>query len=461
MPESESTRPLPPARILPPPSAPPGYQRAPGGFRNQVRRIERPQQPTPPLTQRPPPTPPSPAHHHGQHPGAGRPLPQSQQPTPHQTQPSPQPAPYGPPAPAPYAGAPAHHYVPQEYRQSYDRHGQGQVYPPRADQKYRLTYPPPQRHGAYQHPQWGYGWAPAPPRRHTGAKVSLALIGVLAAVVFVLVLVNAMTGAVGAKSDSVAVDHSPARASNPNANPVDTSNARAVLDANTLYAQGGLANGDCPAHALGDAGTAEQTDFYRALMSCLNDEWRIPIESAGYDYTEPGLVVFDSAINTPCGNASPEDGRTLAFYCPSDEVMYADVPQMRRFFGDNDVAYAIVIGHEFGHHVQNEVGALDAFEDVSYDDFDNRLELNRRVELQASCLGGLFLGAIAASYPMDETKLQQLSRVAGSFGDEPGGDDGDRDHGSGASNREWINTGYGGNDLARCNTFAARADEVD
>ncbi|MEJ7690362.1 MAG: hypothetical protein WKF76_07995 [Nocardioidaceae bacterium] len=41
---------------------------------------------------------------------------------------------------------------------------------------------------------------------------------------------------------------------------MDTSDARAVLDANTLYDQGGLANGDCPARDLGDAGTAEQTD---------------------------------------------------------------------------------------------------------------------------------------------------------------------------------------------------------
>ena len=73
-------------------------------------------------------------------------------------------------------------------------------------------------------------------------------------------------------------------------------------------------------------------------------------------YKKPGLVVFDSPVDTPCGNASPEDGRTLAFYCPGDEVMYADVPQMRKFFDNIDVAYAIVIGHEFGHHVQARGG---------------------------------------------------------------------------------------------------------
>lgn len=439
--DSEPTRPLRPARVLPPPSVPPGYLGARG---------RGPAQPYPQPYPQPysaPPQQPSSAYP-GQHP---------QQPQP----------PY---ASTPYAGPPQHAHAPLGQPQEWPRQGYGQPYGqaygqpasyPPGFQQYPPPTPPQRRYSSYQHPQWGYGWPTPPPRRHRGATVTLALVGVSAVVVFVLILANALTGTVASTTDSVAVDHSPARASNPNADPVDTSDARAVLDANTLYDQGGLANGNCPARDLGDAGTDAQTAFYEALMSCLNDEWRPAVESAGYDYTDPGLVVFDAEINTPCGDASPQDGRMLAFYCPSDEVMYADVSQMRKYFGDNDVAYAIVIGHEFGHHVQNEVGALDAFETVAYDDFDNRLELNRRVELQASCLGGLFLGAIAESYPMDESKLQQLSRVAGSFGDEPGGDDGDRDHGSGASNREWINTGYSDNDLARCNTFTAAGDQVD
>ncbi len=289
----------------------------------------------------------------------------------------------------------------------------------------------------------------------------LGLVGISAVAFFALIVVSAVTDTFTGTRSDVAVDHSPARASNPNADPVDSSNVLAVLEQNTLYDQGGLANGNCPAQDLGDADKEEQTRFYDALMDCLNDEWRPVIESAGYSYAEPGLVTFDASITTPCGNASPEDGRTLAFYCPGDQVMYADVSQMRTFFGDNDVAYAIVIGHEFGHHIQEQIGILTAFDDAVYDDFDGRQELNRRVELQASCLGGLFLGAIAASYPIDSSKLRQLDRVSGSFGDEPGAGDDERDHGSGASNREWINKGFRVNDLERCNTFTAPSDDVD
>jgi predicted metalloprotease len=291
-------------------------------------------------------------------------------------------------------------------------------------------------------------------------------VGLAAAGFFALVIIGAATQsdstrAGTAVSDETDVDHSPARAENPGSTPVSSSDPDGVVRRNTLYSQGGLANGSCPAKALGDASRDEQTVFYQALMDCLNDEWEPKVEAAGYSYKEPGLVVFDSPVDTPCGNASPEDGRTLAFYCPGDEVMYADVPQMRKFFDNIDVAYAIVIGHEFGHHVQREVGILSAYDDLTYDDFDNRLELNRRVELQASCMGGLFLGAVADSFPMDDARLQRLQQVAGSFGDEPGGSDDKRDHGSGGSNREWIFRGYTDNDTNVCNTFTVPSDQVD
>jgi predicted metalloprotease len=300
------------------------------------------------------------------------------------------------------------------------------------------------------------------------ASALLALVGIAAAGFFVLVLLNAATttettrpGSGRIVTDETDVNHSPARAENPGATPVDPGDPAAVIRRNTLYQQGGLENGNCPAKPLGDASRQRQTVFYTALLDCLNDEWRPEVEAAGYAYQEPGLVVFDTPVDTPCGNASPQDGRTLAFYCPGDSVMYADVPQMRRFFDNIDVAYAIVIGHEFGHHVQEEVGILQAYDDLTYDDFDNRLELNRRVELQASCMGGLFLGAVADSFPMDDQRLRRLQQVAGSFGDEPGGVDDERDHGSGISNREWIFRGYTDNDGRVCNTFSASPNQVD
>jgi predicted metalloprotease len=323
--------------------------------------------------------------------------------------------------------------------------------PPRS-----AAYPPSGRAAG-----WGYGgWPPPPPPRKRSAtgRILLGLVGLAAAGFFALVVIGAAlgpahTGAAGR------INHAPAE---PGGGGQQTpEGAAALLTRNPVYRQGGLANGDCPAEDLGDADRDDQTRFYKALMECLGAEWRPPIEGAGFSYSQPGLVVFDSPLQTPCGGARPEDGRTLAFYCPSDSIMYADVPQMRRFFGTVDVAYAILIGHEFGHHVQFETRILDAYDEAVYDDYAQRLILSRRVELQASCMGGLFLGAIADSFPIDETRLEQLEQVASSFGDASGAPENQRDHGSGESNHDWIMDAFADNDIAVCNTFTAAASAVD
>lgn len=346
----------------------------------------------------------------------------------------------------------------QRYRQ-YQRQQSGppdRWQPPGANTGYSPSGWPPEAQLAHG------GWAPThPPRRSSlVAQVLLGMVGTGAVLFFALIVL----GTVATPSAPVRGDiasHEPAPAADPNAAPVSAQEPVTVLKGNTLYDQGGLPNGNCPAQDLGDASTAAQTRFYESLMSCLNAEWRPPIESAGYTYAEPGLVVFDSPVSTPCGNAAPEAGRTLAFYCPSDSVMYADVPQMSRFFGSVDVAYAIVIGHEFGHHVQAETGILSAFDDVTYRNFADRTAVSRRLELQASCMGGLFLGAVADSFPIDESRFVQLQQVAGAFGDEPNASPDGRDHGSGESNRSWILRGFNDNDVAACDTFVASAGDVD
>jgi predicted metalloprotease len=354
------------------------------------------------------------------------------------------PAPIIPP-PAQYSGYASAAQIPPRWS-SEPPHGHG-------------AYPPP-RPPAGQYPTWGYGgWPPPPPPRKSGiGRILLGFVGLAAALFFALIVIGAAVGT-GNSDTAGGIDHTPAR---PDGGPAQTpDSAAALLRVNPIYRQGGLSNGDCPAEDLGDADRSDQTRFYKALMGCLGEEWRPPIEAAGFTYEQPGLVVFDSPVQTPCGGATPEDGRTLAFYCPSDAIMYADVPQMRKFFGAVDVAYAIVIGHEFGHHVQFDTRILDAYDELVYDDYATRLELSRRIELQASCMGGLFLGAIAESFPVDNTRLDQLERVAASFGDAPDAPANQQDHGSGQSNHDWIMRAFFHNDIATCNTFTAPEELVD
>ena len=195
----------------------------------------------------------------------------------------------------------------------------------------------------------------------------LGLVGLLAAGFFVLVIVGAATqqdsSAGTSVDDETGVDHTPGTGREPRIHPRRLRQARRRRPRQHALSQGGLANGNCPAKDLGDAGSEEQTAS-TGLMDCLNDEWRPPVEAAGYAYKKPGLVVFDSPSTRPAATRHPRTAARLAFYCPGDAVMYADVPQMRKFFDNIDVAYAIVIGHEFGHHVQDEAGILEAYDEA-------------------------------------------------------------------------------------------------
>ena len=50
------------------------------------------------------------------------------------------------------------------------------------------------------------------------------------------------------------------------------------------------------------------------------------------------------------------------FYCPLDQAVYIDVSfygELKNTFGaGGDFAFAYVLAHEIGHHVQNELGIL-------------------------------------------------------------------------------------------------------
>ena len=76
-------------------------------------------------------------------------------------------------------------------------------------------------------------------------------------------------------------------------------------------------------------------------------------------YEVPRLVMFSGATQSACGGAQSAMG---PFYCPIDKKVYLDTAffgeMQRRFGGGGDFAYAYVIAHEVGHHVENLLGIL-------------------------------------------------------------------------------------------------------
>jgi predicted metalloprotease len=116
--------------------------------------------------------------------------------------------------------------------------------------------------------------------------------------------------------------------------------------------------------------------------------------------------------------------------------------------------------HEYGHALQQMTGILRASRRLGYNASSRaaQLEVERRLELQASCLGNLFLGANKTSYGIRGALRTQWLYVVNNTGDRA--DTGARDHGSTRNHGIWSRRAFDRPNLALCNTFTAPSSQV-
>jgi predicted metalloprotease len=331
-------------------------------------------------------------------------------------------------------------------------------------------YPQQQYPGAYQqgqYPQQGpYYGGPnqfngfQPPKRKSGA-VRLVLLAFV-----VIAFLGITLSVLGVVLSSGSVDTAGPGESGPSVVPTATTkpqegSAEDYLLNSPLYQAGGLGELNCPAENLGDGSLAAQKRYYEKLFGCLNDAWRPMFEKLGLQEPDPGLVVFDKPVVTPCGNFKPLSGRVLAFYCYGNAVMYTDVKQMNKAFGPKeDLAYLMTIAHEYGHHVQGVTDLVYARAAYLQDHPEQKLESSRRNELQASCFAGVFSKAIEQSYPFTNRLKEFEFQASNSFGESADTPEDERTHGLATSQGYWIMNGLNVGETKACNTFAAPANLV-
>jgi len=182
-------------------------------------------------------------------------------------------------------------------------------------------------------------------------------------------------------------------------------------------------------------------------------------------FTPPTLVMFSGETESGCGAAQSAMG---PFYCPSDQKIYLDTSffkdMQQRFGGGGDFAYAYVIAHEMGHHIENQLGILPRVHRAQ-ERAASRAEANAlsvRLELMADCLAGVWAAngnakrqfleqgdvekAVATAQAIGDDRLQKAARgyaVPDSF-----------THGSAAQRVQWLQSGLQSGRIDSCNTFA-------
>lgn len=208
----------------------------------------------------------------------------------------------------------------------------------------------------------------------------------------------------------------------------------------------------------------ELATFAKQILAGTEDVWSEIFAQNGLTYEPPTLVLFDGATQSACGTASEQTG---PFYCSADRSVYLDLGffrTMRQQFGaDGDFAYAYVIAHEVGHHVQYLLGTLDeAHQQMQRMSQTDANRVSVRLELQADFYAGVWANhdnrrfgsledgdieeALDAASKIGDDYLQKRARgyaVPDSF-----------NHGTSAQRSRWLKRGLSTGDPSQGDTFS-------
>ena|SRR5581483_802959 len=225
--------------------------------------------------------------------------------------------------------------------------------------------------------------------------------------------------------------------------------------------------GDTPSTIAQDCRTgqdANQRDDCRivGVVNSVQKFWNGVFTASNRKYQYVDTVFFTDSIQTGCGYASSAVG---PFYCPQDKLVYIDLGFFDAVSSQLDVnvtpfVQAYVIAHEYGHHVQDQLGVLDAIRG----DRQGPESKAVRSELQADCYAGVWAAhAVETGLIVDLTQADINSGLdaAAAIGD-------DRiqektqgqvnpetwTHGSSTQRRTWFSRGYRTGKPAACDTFS-------
>ena len=219
--------------------------------------------------------------------------------------------------------------------------------------------------------------------------------------------------------------------------------------------------------------TAEEQElakFSSQILAGTEDVWTEVFRGMGKEYVPPKMVLYTGSVSTGCGNGQASMG---PFYCSADQCLYIDLSfftSMKKQLGaDGDFAYAYVIAHEVGHHVEYLLGVLDkAHSQMSRSSKTEANKISVRTELLADFYAGVWAyhdnkrfqsledgdieEAINCAHVIGDNYLQEKAQgysMPESF-----------THGTSAQRMKWLKLGLTTGDMSKGRTFEVSEKEL-
>ena len=210
--------------------------------------------------------------------------------------------------------------------------------------------------------------------------------------------------------------------------------------------------------------------FSTQILGGTEDVWTKIFKEQGATYQVPTMVLYTDGTATACGQGSAAMG---PFYCSGDQKLYIDLSffttRKKQMGADGDFAYAYVIAHEVGHHVEYLTGTLQkVHEQMARLSQTEANKLSVRLELLADFYAGVWAHhdnmmfgsledgdieeAINCAEVIGDDYLQKKARgyaVPESF-----------NHGTSKQRMKWFKLGLETGDITKGNTFQCSDAEL-
>jgi predicted metalloprotease len=216
----------------------------------------------------------------------------------------------------------------------------------------------------------------------------------------------------------------------------------------SLLSGGGGASTTPSALPAGQDPEKDLKDFSVYVFESTQRRWERTFRQQGKPYEHAKLVLYRGGVQTGCGGASSSVG---PFYCPADQRVYLDLSFYRdmtdQLDAPGDFAWAYVIAHEMGHHVQEQLGTTSWSKD------------SVRIELQADCYAGVWAKSVFKQ--LESGDIDEAMNASRAVGDDrlqrkaTGSVNPDTfTHGTSAQRSHWFSVGQQSGDPSACDTFS-------